>query len=132
MVEERAKITRKDKVKKYSGTSLIPRPPPAGLGMRLQWTPYSRLHELLTLQLISKRTCMMPNTYEPPSDLDPPVLPDPEQYKIHADACCRGRIGVLLPVNGHYITLLLIVQPYLASYSNREFLNVALSYQQSE
>ena len=92
---------------------------------------------------------MMSNTYEPPSDLDPPVLPDPEQYKIHADACCRGRIGVLLPVNGHYITLLLIVlqvnsmnghyitlllivQPYLASYSNREFLNVALSYQQSE
>ena len=46
---------------------------------------------------------MMSNTYEPPSDLDPPVLPDPEQYKIHADACCRGRIGVLLPVNGHYI-----------------------------
>ena len=48
----------------------------------------------------------MSNTYEPPSDLDPPVLPDPEQYKIHADACCRGRIGVLLPVNsmnGHYI-----------------------------
>ena len=78
---------------------------------------------------------MVSNTDEPPSDLDPPVLPDPEQYKIHADACCRGRIGVLLPVNsmnGHYITLLLIVQPYLASYSNREFLNVAVSYQQSE
>ena len=47
--------------------------------------PYSRLHELLTLQLISSRTCMVLNAYmyKPPSDLDPPVLPDPEQYKIH-------------------------------------------------
>lgn len=98
--------------------------------------PYSRLHELLTLQLISSRTCMVLNAYKPLSDLDPPVLPDPEQYKIHPITQMLVAFITLVCYCqwiqwwGIAFALLLIVQLYLASYSNREALNVAASYSQ--
>lgn len=80
MVEGRAKITRKDEVKSTVEQASFSDHP------QLVWEwGYSGTPLFQTPWIADFAINIQPNMHgpKPPSDLDPPVLPDPEQYKIH-------------------------------------------------